>query len=54
MGCHGNHAFSESPNSSPNRFILGERFFRIKGVPGNNLAPMKNCPEGHKEGKIPR
>ena len=21
-------------------------FFRIKGVPGNNLAPMKNCPWG--------
>ena len=19
-------------------------FFRIQGVPGNNLAPMKNCP----------
>ena len=22
---------------------FGEHFFRIKGVPGNSLAPMKNC-----------
>ena len=26
--------------------FFGEHFFRIKGVPGNNLAPMKNCPWG--------
>ena len=26
--------------------FLGNIFFRIKGVPGNNVAPMKNCPWG--------
>ena len=29
---------------SPNRFIFGEHFFRIQGVPRNNKAPAKNCP----------
>ena len=37
MGCHGNHAFSHSPNE----FIFENIFF-----PGNNLASMKNCPGG--------
>ena len=48
-GCHGNNAFS---HISPNRFTFKEHFFRIKGVPGNNLAPMKNCPWGCKVGLI--
>ena len=26
--------------------LFSRTFFRIKGVPGNNLAPMKNCPWG--------
>ena len=39
MGCHGNHAFSQSPNW----FIFNGTFFSIQGVPGNNLAPMKDC-----------
>ena len=30
--------------------FLGNIFFRIKGVPENNLAPMKNCPWGCKVG----
>ena len=41
MGCHGNHAFSHSPNE-----FMFRTFFRIQGVPGNNLASMKNCPGG--------
>ena len=45
MGFHGNHALSHSPN----RFILGT-FFHIQDIPGNNLAPMKNCPGGCKVG----
>ena len=46
-GCHGNHAFSYSPN----RFIYGD-FFRIQGVPGNNLAPIQNCPWGARYVKL--
>ena len=42
MGCHGNHSFSHSPNE----FIFLEHFFRIQGVPVNNLASMKNCAGG--------
>ena len=45
-GCHGNRAFSHSPN----RFIFGETFFRIEGILGNSVAPMKNCP-GWVQGK---
>ena len=41
MGCHGNHAFSQSPYQNFFRTP-----FRIQGVPMNNLAPMKNCPGG--------
>ena len=40
MGCHGNHAFSHSSYQN----CLRTPSFRIKGVPINNLAPMKNCP----------
>ena len=36
MSCHGNHAFSHSPN----RLIFEEHFVSQSGVPGNNLAPM--------------
>ena len=43
MCCHGNHAFSHSPNHS---LFLRIFFIRIQGVPGNNLASMKNCPRG--------
>ena len=44
MGCHGNYAFS---HISPNRSIFSRTsFFRIKGIPGNNLASTKNCPWG--------
>ena len=24
--------------------LFFEHFYRIHGIPGNNLAPMKNCP----------
>ena len=41
-GCHGNHAFLHGPN----RFIFGNHFFRIQGIPGNNLAPIKNLSWG--------
>ena len=37
MGCHGNHAFSHSPN----QFFLRTPSFRIQGVTINNLAPIK-------------
>ena len=47
-GCHGNHAFSHSPN----RFIFEEHFFSIQGVPGNNLAPMKDCPGNRNINKL--
>ena len=40
MGCHGNHAFTQSPNW----FIYGD--ICIQGVPGDNLAPIQNCPWG--------
>ena len=39
MGCHGNHAFSHSPN----RFIF-RTLFCSKGVVINNLALNLNCP----------
>ena len=38
MGCHGNHAFSHSPD----RFIF-RTLFCIKGVLMNNLALKKNA-----------
>ena len=41
IGCHGNHAFSHSPN-----MFIFRTFFHIQGVLGNNLASMKNCPGG--------
>ena len=47
MCCHGNHAFSQSPNE----FIFLEHFFRIQWVPWNNLASMKNCP-GLQDGSL--
>ena len=40
MGCHGNHAFSHSPN----KLIFEDNLFCIEGVAMNNLAPMRNCP----------
>ena len=39
MGCHGNHAFLQSKNKFQDKC-----FFRIQGVPINNLATMKTCP----------
>ena len=47
MCCHGIHAFSHSPN----QFIY-ELFFRIQGVPGNNIAPIQNCPFGARYVKL--
>ena len=38
-GCHGNHAFSHSPN----RFNFEKHFYAFRGT-GNNLSPMRNCP----------
>ena len=32
--------------------FLGDIFFALIGVPGNNLAPMKNCPWGAKYVKL--
>ena len=43
IGCNRNHAISHSPNQF---FFLRTPSFSIQGVPMNNLAPMKNCPEG--------
>ena len=37
MGCHGNHAFSHSLN----KFNFEDNFFRMYGVPMNNLAPIE-------------
>ena len=34
------------------KILLRTPSFRIQGVPLNNLAPMKNCPEGCKVTKI--
>ena len=45
---YGNHAFSHNTN----KFILGEHFFHILGIQGNNLAPMENCHVGCKVGQI--
>ena len=42
QGCHGNHAFSHSPNE----FMFRNFFFLIPGGPGKFLAPMKNCHGG--------
>ena len=41
-GCHGNHACFHSAIE----FIFEDDFFCISGVPGNDLATMKNCPGG--------
>ena len=38
--CHASHAFSHSPN----RFMFSKHCFCFKGVPGNNLATIRNCP----------
>ena len=40
MGCHGNHAFSHSKNKC---FRI---FFSQIGGRMNNMAHMRNCPEG--------
>ena len=40
MGCHGNHAFSHSTNK------CFRNFFRKLGGQMNNMAHMRNCPEG--------
>ena len=42
MGCHGNHAFSHSPN----QYFLGTKIFCIWGVPMNTTTPIKSCPRG--------
>ena len=41
MGCQGNHAFSHSKNK-----CLRTIFFRKWGCQMNNMAHMRNCPEG--------
>ena len=50
MGCHGNHAFSQSPYN----FCVRATWFRIQGVPMNNLASMENCPEGGGVAGLPK
>ena len=40
MDCHGNHAFYIAQT----KIVFRTTLFRIKGVPLNNLAPMRNCP----------
>ena len=47
QGCHGNHAFSHSPNE----FMFRNIFFSFRGTQENVLAPMKNC-QGSKVGQI--
>ena len=48
MGCHGNHAFTQSRNKF---FFLRLNCFCIQWVPKNKLAQMKHCP-GCKVGQI--
>ena len=45
-GYHGNHAISQDPNV----FIFQEHCFLIHGVHRNNLAPMKTCHGGARQG----
>ena len=47
-GCPGNRAFFHVHLS----LSLGTKAFGISGVPINDLAPMKNCLGGCKEGQI--
>ena len=47
QGCHGNHAFSHSPNEFMFRNIISH-----SGGPGNNLSPMKNCHGGARYVKL--
>ena len=46
MGCHGNHAFSHSTNK-----CFRAMFLQIGGQM-NNMAYMRNCPEGCMVGQI--
>ena len=45
MGCHRNHLISHSPNQN----FLEDTFV---SHPGDNLAPMKNCPGGGVQGNL--
>lgn len=40
-GCHGNHAFSRSPND----LFLWTFLLQIKGAITNNMTPNRNCPD---------
>ena len=42
QGCHGNHAFSHSPNE----FMFWNICLSFRGSPENVLVPMKNCHGG--------
>ena len=46
-GCHGNHAFSQSPN-----MCIIKNIFSYLGGPRSNLAPARNCPKGKRKAKL--
>ena len=48
MGCHGIHAFSNSPN----RFIFGEHFFSNNVGPREQFGTHDKLSQGCKEGQI--
>ena len=47
QGCHGNHAFSHSPNE-----FMFQNVFSASGGQGNNLSTMENCHGGARYVKL--